>query len=109
MNQLNRRTEELLRDMRPPDELSFEDMRDRLEARERHPAIYRRFRDVHDAKVKEAEREADARLVWEAAGGDPRDFDETYKKMRAEELAGKVRAAEAQARADSWDATKGAF
>ena len=107
---MNLETEKMLKDMREPNEIQDVDyIHKRLDAREKHPVLFNRFKDVHEANQREAEREADARLVWEAAGGHPRDFDETYKKMRAEELAGKVRAAEAQARADSWDATKEAF
>jgi hypothetical protein len=109
MNKLSKRDEELLRDLRPPGELSFEDVRDRLAVRERHPAIFRRFEAAHQAKVREAERRADAEHVWALAGGNPADFERHWRELSAQRKTQAIKSAEEQAEAASWNSTKAGF
>ena len=78
------KSERLAQDLRPPEQLTLDEIRERLVAQDKHPDLYLRARRRQEAiKRDEADREA-ARESWLRSGGDPQSFDREWEKISTE-------------------------
>ena len=107
---MNRRTEELLKDFRHPNEIkSLSYLKERLDARRRYPVQYNALKDAHEAREREALDRADALKVWIRQGRNESDFEREWVKMSTEARSSKLREAQQAAHDAMWRQTKAGF
>ena len=78
---MDRKTEKLLSDFRDADQLSADEVRARLAARERYPAEFLAARQRQASVERDEVDRASARDAWLRAGGVPKEFDREWESI----------------------------
>jgi len=78
------REEKLAQDLRGPKELTIEEIRERLAAREAHPQLYLQARQRQAAIERDEQDRQAARDVWLRHGGNAKDFEAEWATISRE-------------------------
>jgi hypothetical protein len=92
-----------------PEQLSLSETTAALDWRDGNPEAAFHIKMAHDTQRREKEAKATLRSTWIADGGDISQFEDARAKLSAEKRQERLKAMEAEAKAESWREMKRGF